>query len=288
MTVLSELRNGPRLVVVQSGVTPLEEWAGWMNAGGMSRRTIEDRVHLVKRLERAAGVSSLTIDWQGVASFLASDRFGPGTRQTYFAHLRAWYRWLVRSGLRVDDPMIMLYPPRAPRRMPRPVTIEQLTRMLATPMRRRTRAMILLGAYEGLRVSEIAAMHSRFIRGGDVRVIGKGGVDADVPLHPLVAEIAETMGPGLWFPSYTRPGPVKGKSVSRTVSDVMRRAGVPGTPHALRHFFGTETLRSSGGNLVVTQELMRHADVSTTAKYTKVDRTARVAAVLGMPAPVAA
>ena len=63
------------------------------------------------------------------------------------------------------------------------------------------------------------------------------------------------------------------------------RAGVPGSAHSLRHFYGTQTLRSSGGNLRVTQELMRHASPATTAIYTKVDDEQMRAAVDALPIP---
>jgi integrase/recombinase XerD len=267
----------------------LAEWSQWMNACGMSARTITDRVQLIGRFEDDAGAPSVALGWQAVADFLASKRTA-GTRQTYYAHLRCWFAWLVRFGYRVDNPTTMLQPPRGPRRIPHPVTIGQLTLMLQTRMHHRTRAMILLGAYEGFRVSEIAKVAGEDLTADTIHVIGKGNVEAWLPLHQLVAEIAATMPrQGWWFPSHVNLGrPITGNSVSTIIGDVMRRAGVPHTAHALRHFFGTETLRSSGGNLVVTKELMRHANIASTALYTEVDDQARRAAVDALPVPAVA
>lgn len=265
----------------------LAEWRQWMQAASMSNRTITDRLALVRRFETEIGGDSLAATWQEIAEFLADERYSAGTRQTYHANLHAWFHWLVLMDLRVDDPMLKLRSPVTPRRYPRPVTVAQLGRMLGARMHRRTRAMILLGAYEGLRVSEIAHVRGEHIRGGKFRVVGKGGVDFDLPLHVLVEAQATHLPPtGFWFPSHVRLGPVTGKSVSRIIGAVMARAGVPGTAHSLRHFFGTETLKSSGGNLVVTQQLMRHANITSTAGYTLVDDSERRAAVAGLPVPL--
>lgn len=266
----------------------LAEWSQWMQAAGMSARTIADRVQLVARFEAQQDASSLAANWRDIAAFLACDRFSAGTRQTYYAHLRAWFHWLVLTDRRIDDPTAKVRAPKGPRRKPRPITVEQLGRILSTRMHRRTRAMVLLAAYEGFRVHEIAKMRGEDLRGGTLRVIGKGSVEWELPVHELVAELAAAMPVhGYWFPSHTRPGrPVTSKAVSAIMSDLMRRAGVPGTPHALRHFFGTEVLRSSGGNLVVTQQLMRHANVATTALYTQVEDAERRAAIAGLPTPL--
>lgn len=282
--------QGLYLVCPDMTVGLLAEWSQWMSAGGMSIRTITDRVQLVERFEASAQVDSLDAGWRDVARFLACDRFSAGTRQTYYAHLCTWFAWLVLMEYRPDNPTAKLRAPARARRRPRPTSLEQLTRILNTRMHHRTRAMVLLGAYEGLRVSEIATFRGEQLAGGELRVTGKGGVEADLPIHELVAAIAETMpAAGYWFPSPTRPGrPIKGNSVSGILGQLMKRAGVPGTPHSLRHFFGTETLRASGGNLIVTKELMRHANVATTAMYTEIDSTARTAAVRGLPVPIAA
>jgi integrase/recombinase XerD len=147
--------------------------------------------------------------------------------------------------------------------------------------------MILLAAYEGLRVHEMAKIRGEDVdlAAGTLRVVGKGGVDAVLPLHPLVAAEADWHpNRGYWFPSKT-PGPhIQRSSVSGIIGDVMTRAGVPGSPHALRHYFGTEVLKASGGQLLVAQQLLRHASVATTQIYAEVDDTDRRAAVLAMHA----
>ncbi|NDC35960.1 MAG: integrase [Synechococcaceae bacterium WB9_2_112] len=186
-------------------------------------------------------------------------------------------------GHRPDNPMTMLQGPRRPERSPRPVADEDLIALLGTPMRDRTRVMLLLAALAGLRVSEIARVRGEDIDLGAARihVTGKGGKQAWVPLHPILAEVAAGMPrAGWWFPGNSaRPGQaVRPKSVSDILSGVMRRAGVPGTPHALRHWYAS-TLLDDGADLRTVQELMRHSSIQTTQVYTRVKDSRRVEAV---------
>jgi integrase/recombinase XerD len=141
--------------------------------------------------------------------------------------------------------------------------------------------MILLAALAGLRVHEIAK-----VRGEDIdtvartlRVTGKGGKVADLPLHPLLVEAANQMPHrGIWFPGNSRrPGqPIHRKSVSEVIQQAMFRADIPGgTAHRLRHWYGS-TLVGDGGDLRTAQTLMRHVNLNTTAIYVVVPDEKRI------------
>ncbi len=264
----------------------LKEWRLWMVAGAMSQRTIVARLQLVRLVEERIGASAVSCTWQHLAAFFADqiDVYSAGTRSTYFAHLRQWFRWLVIMDHRLDDPTAKLHPPRTPRRQPRPISVDQLRQILDSGrFYGRTRTMILLAAYQGLRVHEIAKFRGEDIRGDELHVLGKGQVASVLPLHELVAAEAERYPRGWWFPSdRTACGHVLANSVSTVIGQALERAGVHATPHQLRHYFGTEVFRSSGGNLRVAQELLRHASPATTALYTKVDDAQRRAAVNGL------
>lgn len=178
--------------------------------------------------------------------------------------------------------------PRRPKYAPRPVENMQLTRILEKANRRRTRAMILLAALAGLRVHEIAKL-----RGDDfdlerctLTVIGKGNKRAVIPLHPVLVELASTMPTtGLWFSSYQDPEkPITGKAVGKAISDCMTRAGVAGTAHQLRHWYGTALLEK-GADLRTVQELMRHESLATTQIYTRVTSERRRAAINNLELP---
>lgn len=252
----------------------LDEWATWMRAAATSERTIEDRVGMLRRLARQTGTHPALLEATGIATFLASRELRPGTKHTYFVGLRAWFRWLVITGRRADDPTILLVRPKVPRGRPKPIATEHLRILLASRMHARTRTMILLAAYQGLRVHEVAKIRGEDVDlvGQTLTVCGKGGVEVVLPLHPLIgAEAARYPRRGWWFPTHVgnkrgEAGPVLARSVSTIISNAMARAGVPGTAHCLRHWFLTELQRATG-NARTTQELGRHASLATTAIY---------------------
>ena len=263
----------------------LARWVSQMRAEGLADRTIEERPLVVLRAAAATGASALTLTEQGIIEWLGALP-SPGTKATYFGALCAWSNWLVRTGLRDDDPTDRLKTPRVPRRIPRPISNKALEQVLATRMRRRTRVMVHLASYQGLRVHEVAKMHGHDfdIASGLMRVVGKGGAEIWLPLHPIVRADAEQMPThDWWFPSVRNPRrPIRRDTVSTTVGDVMRRAGVKGTAHQLRHWYATELLRS-GTDIRVVQTLMRHASLATTALYTAVDGDQQLEAQLRLP-----
>lgn len=166
-----------------------------------------------------------------------------------------------------------------------PITDEQLRNLLSVRMNHRTRVMILLAAYAGLRVHEIAK-----VRGEDVdpmarmiRVVGKGNVTADLPLHQVLVDAARTMPrKGWWFPGNSRrPGqPIRSRGVADIIGQAMDRAGIPGgTAHRLRHTYGSKLVSGGFADLVTAQNLLRHANLNTTQIYVKVADVKRVDAI---------
>ncbi len=261
----------------------LADWVLWMD--GCSGRTVTARMQIVQRFHAATGADPLTCDWQTVAGFLAAhDNWSEGTVQTHRANLNAWFSWLVRMGHRSDNPIDRMRRPRAVVRHPRPVSNDDMSRLLASVNRFRTRAMVLLAAFQGLRVFEIAKVRGEDFDGGMLTVLGKGNKLARVPLHPVIAQLATQMPTaGYWFRSYANPAqPITSRNVSRVVSEAMERAGVHGTCHQLRHWFGTQALEHSL-DLRSVQELMRHESPATTAKYTQVSDERRRATLIGLP-----
>jgi hypothetical protein len=145
------------------------------------------------------------------------------------------------------------------------------------------RAYVTLAAFAGLRVHEIAKVRGEDVR-DELHVVGKGGVTATVPLHGLVVDLRDRMpSRDWWFPAPSGHGHVHRCSVSTAISAAMRRAEVDAVPHALRHFFCSEVLRSSGGDLRTAQRAARHASPATTAIYTQVADETLTKAVVGIP-----
>lgn len=256
-------------------------WVNAMRAAGRSERTIKERLRVI----RASGLDPMTADVYDVEAWLSSmNHLAPASRRDYQDALRALFKWMHKRGLRDDDPTSELMSIKVPRGEPKPITTAQLRILLSRARRRRLRGYLLLGAYQGLRVSEIARVHSDDVDllAGTIRVDCKGGTDCVLPLHHLVAEYAQDAPDGWWFPSYSRPGPVTGSNVSRVISDHMARCGIHATPHCLRHWHATELL-SAGANLRVVQRSLRHANLQTTQIYTQVSTQQIHAALEALP-----
>ncbi|NVM94757.1 tyrosine-type recombinase/integrase [Arthrobacter wenxiniae] len=266
----------------------LAGWRLWQESVSASERTIADRARTIKNLVGFAGCGPLEITPAHIIGFMTRPGLTPGTRLTYHGAISAYSAYLVAAGLREDDPVGRVPKPRRRAGLPRPISEAQLQAVLAAANRRTTRMMILLAAFEGLRVHEIAK-----IRGDDfdldaglLYVVGKGAKEATLPVHPLVlAGAAGFPADGWWFPSPRNDGPIHRTAVGKTIHDTLARAGVHATPHQLRHYYGTALLRN-GANLRVVQELMRHSSVATTALYTEVSDVQRRDAIAGLFAGV--
>lgn len=195
--------------------------------------------------------------------------------------MRAFYAWAVEDGLRDDDPTGRLAPVHVPKGEPRPFTQDQIDRMLRGAYKR-TRAMILIGYYQGFRASSISRVRGDDIDidGMTIRTIGKGSKTRTLPLHPVIAELAASMPrEDWWFPARGgRPGHIASESVTDLITRAKKRAGITDptlTPHSLRHAFGSD-LVEEGVDIRVVQELMMHESLSTTQIYTRVsDRRKR-------------
>lgn len=247
----------------------VEQWITVQTAEGKAKRTIQDRRTTMARFERDTGSPAIAASVAQVTAWLARD---PDQRAAIsiasdLSKLRAFYRWALLSGIRHDDPTAQIKAPRRPRSQPRPVSPEQFWRLIEQAQTPELRAMLLLAGLAGLRVHEVAKFHRRDLdtEAGTITVVGKGGHLAILPAHWLIVEQSEAMPLGYWFPSQ-RGRHFERRTVSQRIRLHMIACRVPGTPHCLRHFFGTE-LVSQGSDLRVVQELMRHSQLSTTAAY---------------------
>lgn len=211
--------------------------------------------------------------------------------QRKLASLRGLFRWLQRTGRITKDPGKLLKGPRAPRRVPRFLTVPEVDLLLRqpfdeTPQGHRDRAILEVLYSTGCRVSECAGMALRALDlvEGIVRVLGKGqkerlallggpacaAIAAWLPARAELLRAARRTDPGaLWLNRYGRP--LSARWVFQTVVDRARAAGLqaPLTPHGLRHSFATHLL-DRGADLRTVQELLGHARLVTTEIYTHV------------------
>ncbi len=223
--------------------------------------------------------------------------------------LQEFGRWGVRKGLWLKNPMDDIQRPPKPRHLPRPFTPEGMRRIMELelpPIERVIRALLY---YTGLRVSPICALkvgdlsfdEIRYPNGvtfpGTIRTIGKGNKPLVTPMHPALKELLfgfalehTDMKGGSWL--LRQPQKKQSKSVGRphnrrTIERLTHawgaRAQVPNClPHRFRHTFATDLLRQ-GTDIRVIQTLLNHADLGTTAVYTKVVDAQMGEAVLRLP-----
>lgn len=246
----------------------LEEWSYWMRAEGASDRTVRTRTVNISLLCAHAGsndpVSLTTMD---VIRWLAECN-KQWTRCTYASSARQWHKWLQARGYREDNPMADVPKPKEPKSRARPAPSAVIREVLGTAGPR-ARVYITLGTFQGLRVHEIAKVAGEDFVDGWQLVNGKGGVEAQIPIHPAVEQLRRGFPRyGLWFPGGT-DGHVDPDAVTKAVGLAFRKAGHHVTAHQLRHWYGTHSQRV-GKNSRITQQLLRHADLRYTQIYTEI------------------
>ena len=270
----------------------LTRWGVWQAAANLSERTITERSATIRQLLALSQCGPYDIQPEDIVLFVTRPGLSNSTRATYHSTINAYCTWLVKTRRRADNPVDETPSPKRRKGLPRPVKATDLDNILTAANRKRTRMMVLLATYAGLRVHEIAKFQGEDIDWSNLSMVitGKGGKTAYLPVHPAIATEGERFPlQGPWFPAYGKPGTVTPHAVSAAIKSAMTRAGVDGKPHMLRHAYATGLLRN-GANLRVVQQLMRHESVATTQIYTEVTTEEMRTAInsLVLPKPVAA
>lgn len=266
-------------------------WKRDMERRGLMPRGIKRRVddlHLFARWLHANGLTLTVASEDDVQTFLDAKARGPKgigdrTRYHYVSAIHCFYVWAIkRGGMATEDPTDDIDRPKLRRSLPRPIADSDLEDALASSVSH-YRVWFTCAAYAGMRCAEIAGLQREdvLVDVNRVRVLGKGARERVIPMHPLVRE-ALTSWPTQRGSThlFIRPngGPWPAQQLSRNANLYLHDLGIEATMHQLRHWFGTRALRASGGNLRVVQELMGHANPSTTAIYTAfADEEAEVA-----------
>jgi site-specific recombinase XerD len=208
--------------------------------------------------------------------------------------LRRYFDWLRRRGHVTTDPAAGLSAPRGEARLPRVLRPDELRGLLdeapapagddplAVALGHRDDAVLELLYGSGVRVAELSALDVDDVEAGRGRMLvrGKGGKHRMVPLSdPAVAALGAWLGSGRELLAHAESPSAavflnrRGRRLSpRDVRRIVdRRASAPTHPHALRHTFATHLL-DGGADLRVVQELLGHADLSTTQRYTHVSK----------------
>ncbi len=228
------------------------------------------------------------LDAQGVAAASAARKLSA---------IKQFHGFLLREGITQDNPVSIIETPRLGRTLPKILSEAEMSALLevaatrvseASPTQRlrhlRNQCLIEVLAATGLRVSELVKLPFAAARTSDhfLAIRGKGGRDRLVPLSDrarmimktYVAEMTEdqTLAPKSLFPSRGRAGVLTRQHFATELKSLARLAGLDAdrvSPHVLRHVFASDLL-AHGADLRAVQQMLGHADISTTQIYTHI------------------
>jgi integrase/recombinase XerD len=264
------------------------------------RRDLEDFLAFLKARGRGLA-DAAPADIAAHVSELAAAGLAPASRARRLSAIRQLCKFLVREGAIEEDPASGIAGPRQGRPLPRTLSVVEVDRLLeaarlgteTTRGRDRVRALRLHALLEtlyatGLRVSELVSL-PRAVLAGDGRVLtvrGKGGRERIVPLTPAALgalerylsvgqgddEVAPMLATRWLFASRGAQGHLTRQRLAQELKELAAAAGLDPdrvSPHVLRHAFASHLL-DRGADLRSVQQLLGHADISTTQIYTHV------------------
>jgi integrase/recombinase XerC len=290
------------------------DWQRWLaDLRRLSPRTVEaygrDADDFVRFLTGHLGAPPAIVDLGRLSpadyrAFLARrrrDGLAAPSLARGLSGIRSLIRFLEKRGEATSAAVSAVAAPKAPRRLPRPLGVSDALSLVSDAgalvdepwIAARDAAVLALLYGAGLRISEalsLTAAEAPPEAGGAVRVTGKGGKTRLVPVLPAVGRAVAAyvrlvpfrLAPQEPLFRGAKGGPLSPRIIQLAVQRLRGALGLPetATPHALRHSFATHLL-GSGGDLRTIQELLGHANLSTTQVYTSVDAERLVAAWKG-------
>jgi integrase/recombinase XerC len=225
---------------------------------------------------------------RGFLAMMRNSGYSKSTVARKLASLRSFYKHLIRTGVIEASPVSVLRTPRQDRRLPKFLDVQQIDALLAAPdtsclLGSRDRAIIETIYSAGLRISELTGLNAEDLDelGEVLRICGKGRKERMVPLGAKAIEAihaylamrkaelgAEPRG-ALFVNRFGRR--LSDRSIRRKLDGYLLAAGIDVhiSPHALRHSFATHML-NAGADLRSVQEMLGHANLSTTQIYTHI------------------
>ncbi len=223
--------------------------------------------------------------------YLKGDReYAAATTARKIAAIRSFFHFLVAEGVTKDDPTATLDSLRVRKHLPKPISVEEVNRLLAEPGKSsnhkalRDRAILELLYATGMRVSELISLRVDDVNlaSASVRCWGKGSKERVIPMHPQAvaalrdylekarAHLVKDAGENTLFLNM-RGRPLTRQGLWLIFKKYAERAGLPShvTPHTMRHSFATHML-DRNADLINVQKLLGHTSISTTQVYTHV------------------
>jgi len=264
------------------------------NERGLSARTITAYQRDLKLLLQFLATEEIDrpeqVTQHHIRAFIAQrHRQGLGGKslQRLLSAVRSLYRWMLREGLAEHNPATPVRAPKSPRHLPATLDADSIGQLLDfpcdTPLAIRDKAIMELFYSSGLRLSELASLRweQLDLASGMVTVTGKGNRTRMVPVGRMASKaLLEWRKSRGAFASFEQPSvfvsqrgtPIATRTIQARIRYWAKRQGIPQNiyPHLLRHSFASHMLESSG-DLRAVQELLGHADISTTQIYTHLD-----------------
>jgi integrase/recombinase XerD len=265
---------------------------------GLSDRTLAayrgDLEKLLDFLEERGRADPSQVTPQDLREFvfqLNDAGLAPSSIRRALSSIRGYFGFLLEEDVLEADPSERLAAPRVGRALPDVLSVEEVQKLLeapdpAHPLYWRDRGILEVLYAAGVRVSELLGMtvHSIDLEEGVCTVFGKGAKERMVPLgmparraverylREVRPQLEKGKGEGKLFLN-SRGRPLSRMAIWNLVKASAERAGVRKavSPHTLRHSFATHLLEG-GADLAAVQELLGHADISTTQIYTHIDR----------------
>jgi len=250
---------------------------------------IREHLGAVPDLAALAGLDAA--DFRAYLARRAQEDLERSSTARALSALRGFFKFLDRRGLVRNAALAAVKTPKLPKSVPKPLTAIDADATLDLAEQEEARApwigmrdlavlTLLYGC--GLRISEALGLKRRDapLAPGTITVTGKGSKTRQVPVLPQVAEAVQAylaacpwrLAPGDALFVGARGGPLNPRLIQKKMQELRIALGLPdtATPHALRHSFATHLL-AAGGDLRAIQELLGHASLTTTQRYTAVD-----------------
>lgn len=220
--------------------------------------------------------------------------WSPKTFRLQWQYLKTYFNWTIKRGYIAKNPVVSIDRPRLSKRLPRCLSTEDTLKVLTHTHwhkwryeieRPRNEAIMAVFTFTGIRLSELLNLKTEHVSTGVAEIFiagGKGDKDRIVPIHARLAPILRAYDemrlrhcpPSQWyFTGVKSDKKLTAKRVRDIFQKVSQSSGVKVTPHMLRHTFGKLCV-DQNVNLRTIQQMMGHADVSTTQMYTFVSTTA--------------
>jgi integrase/recombinase XerC len=292
----------PRFLAGRDAVDAFEAWRAWLAVEKRcSRHTLVSYTHdltgffafVGTHLGAPAGLADLAAlrlaDFRAWLAARRTNGLTAASNARALSTLRGFFRWLDRRGLVHNAQVTALRSPKLPKMLPKPLTVadaavavEDIAAFASEAwIAARDVAVLALLYGSGLRIDEALSLNRDALPiRNTLTVLGKGRKQRTVPVLPAVAAAIEDylkqcpFQPGVNGPLFVgaRGGRLRAEIIQAQMRKLRAAAGLPdtATPHALRHSFATHLL-ARGGDLRAIQELLGHASLSTTQRYTGVD-----------------